>query len=71
MDRLSEAQAIIEGGDASAAELQLLARELRDAGRSGLVAEMLTAVAGAIYKRRWVVDAKRIDLENALACSSF
>jgi hypothetical protein len=32
---------------------------------------MLTAVAGAIYKRRWVVDAKRIDLENALACSSF
>ena len=160
MDRVGEAQAVIEGGDASAAELQLLARELRDAGRSGLVAEMLTAVArralggrwrpderaalatevlrdheqfgyarrllsrvrvpavdserlrqqhalctykdlelparlrldralsilgeggpleqstcaetlaiaGAIYKRRWVVDAKRIDLVNALAC---
>jgi hypothetical protein len=35
MDRVSEAQAIIEGGDASAAELQLLARELRDAGPAG------------------------------------
>src|SRR5664279_5633500 len=25
-------------------------------------------IAGAIYKRRWEVDAKRVDLENALWC---
>ncbi|UOY00187.1 tetratricopeptide repeat-containing protein [Blastococcus sp. PRF04-17] len=25
-------------------------------------------IAGAIYKRRWEVDAKRVDLENALYC---
>ncbi|HEX8156593.1 MAG TPA: tetratricopeptide repeat-containing protein [Solirubrobacteraceae bacterium] len=53
MDEESRAQAIVGGEDASACQLRELAGALRDAGRTGLVAEMLTAVARRALDGRW------------------
>jgi predicted acylesterase/phospholipase RssA len=49
----SEARSIVDGGDASAERLSELASELRVAGRTGLVAELLTAVARRALDGRW------------------
>ncbi|MGH2949586.1 MAG: tetratricopeptide repeat-containing protein, partial [Solirubrobacteraceae bacterium] len=56
MDSEREARAIIDSNDASAAELKELAGALREAGRTGLVAEMLTAVARRALDGRWRPD---------------
>jgi predicted acylesterase/phospholipase RssA len=53
MDRESEVRAVIDGEDRSAAQLKELAGDLRDAGRTDLVAEMLTAVARRALDGRW------------------
>jgi predicted acylesterase/phospholipase RssA len=57
----SEARAIIDGQDASASQLKDLAAALRDAGRTGLVTEMLTAVARRALDDRWR-EAERAEL---------
>jgi predicted acylesterase/phospholipase RssA len=54
----------------AARRLDRALRILEEGGRSleeGTSAETL-GIAGAIYKRRWEVDAKRADLESALWC---
>src|SRR3954453_5200346 len=48
-----KAHAIIDGGDPSVDELKRLADALRDAGRTGLVAETLTGVARRALDGRW------------------
>lgn len=56
IDSAHEARSIIDGADASAAELNLIARRLRDAGRGDLVAELLIAVARRALDGRWHPD---------------
>jgi predicted acylesterase/phospholipase RssA len=48
-----KAHAIVDGGDTSVDELKRLADALRDAGRTRLVAETLTAVARRALDGRW------------------
>jgi predicted acylesterase/phospholipase RssA len=55
-DLRSEARAIIDGRDVSAADLKPLADALRDDGQTGLVAEMLMAVSRRALRDEWRPD---------------
>jgi predicted acylesterase/phospholipase RssA len=53
MSAESDARAVIDGEDPSAADLESIADRLRDEGRTGLVGEMLTAVARRALQGGW------------------